>query len=115
MSISRRKLLGLFPVFAVGFGSAIKVQQGIVDSPNRLFGYQLPDDLSLRRVRDYVRSLALEDERTRKEALLKFHEAEQFAVNGAGLRAYGCRCRLSAFLDAQENGDWNTPGNRRRG
>ena len=115
MSISRRKILALFPAFAIGFGSAIKAEQRINGSPNRLFGYQLPDDQSIHSVKAYVRSLALENERARKEALLMFHKAEQQFVGGATVTGYGFRLQHSAFLDAQENGDPKTPRNRRRG
>ena len=115
MSISRRKIIGLLPVLAVGFGSATKAEQGNDGSPNHLFGHRLPDDRSMYCVRDYVRCLAIEDERTRKEALLMFYEAEQFVVRGQGVRGYGCRCRLGAFLDAQESDDLNTPRSRHGG
>jgi len=115
MSISRRKILKLFPIITAAFVPVIKAEVNTNHLSRHVLGYQLHDDHSVSLLSNYARSLALKDERVRGEAQKMFHKAEQLILDRQQVTGYGARLHWNAYLEAHENDTESTPKNRRGG
>ena len=104
MSISRRKLLAIFPMLTAGFIPAVKAQVESDGTPKAATDHQLHDEVSVSLLDTYSRSLALKDEDARWEAQMLFHEA-QLARRGGGTMGHRLGYRHKHFVEAHETGN----------
>ncbi len=104
MNISRRKILGFFPLLTAGFFPVDKAQVKTDTAPKVVTDHQLRDDVSVSLLDTYARSLALKDEDARWEAQMLFHEA-QLARRGGGTTSHRLGYRHKHFVEAHETGN----------
>ena len=108
MFFSRRKLLGVFPFIAVAPPAVARAPASPEDGPRTVLGHHLHDDVSVSLLEDYARSLALEDERARWEAQMRFHET-QITREWGGTMAHKLGYAQKRFVEAHERGGASLP------
>jgi hypothetical protein len=104
MFMSRRKLLGLLPAVYAPFIPASRAMGKTARTSRSVLRYEFHDEVSVRLLKTYARSLALADNKARWEAQMMFHEAQLSRQRCGDTLPQILGYRHNEFVEAHEQG-----------